>query len=375
MAIRGDMVKRQRVLADFGEFALGSEDLDEVLSEACRLVGKALGTDLAKVMEIQDQGRWLLVRAGVGWPEGVVGRMRVAMSERSSEAYSVEIGQPVITPDIRREERFDFPTFMRSAGVVGIVNVPILLPGRRPYGLLQVDSREPWLPDEETTEFLRTYAAILGPVIDRLYKVHALQAALDRNRTLLRELQHRIKNNIGAIRGLVRMRAKAANSEETRAELLLIGERIEALRLVHELVYATKSTDRLPLRPYVTQLLEGLLSLHREIPVRLSVQIEEVDIQSDIAVPLGLILNEFATNSLKHAFCPSDVGEIAVRAFCEGEKLFVLIQDDGCGFPQSNGDQSSGTGLHLIQGLCRQINAEPIWTSGQGVTLRLAMPR
>ncbi|WP_260600092.1 hypothetical protein [Sphingomonas endolithica] len=76
---------QQRILADFGEFALRSEDLDEVLTEACRLVGKALGTDLAKVLEIENTEQTLFVRAGVGWGEGVVGHVRLPMGERSSE--------------------------------------------------------------------------------------------------------------------------------------------------------------------------------------------------------------------------------------------------------------------------------------------------
>ena len=90
------MVRRQRVLADFGEFALRSESLDEVLAEACRLVGEALGTDLAKVMEIDHEKRCLLVKAGIGWKPGLVGHMRLLMGERSSETYAVEIGKPVL---------------------------------------------------------------------------------------------------------------------------------------------------------------------------------------------------------------------------------------------------------------------------------------
>jgi GAF domain-containing protein len=81
MAHREEMIKRQRVLADFGELATRSEDLDEVLTEACRLVGRALGTDLAKVMEIEENERTLLVRAGCGWRPGIVGHVRLAMSE------------------------------------------------------------------------------------------------------------------------------------------------------------------------------------------------------------------------------------------------------------------------------------------------------
>ena len=211
MSDREKMLKRQQVLADFGEFALRSQDLDEVLIEACRLVCDALGTDLAKVLEIERGEQSALVRAGIGWRSGIVGHARIQLGERSSEAYSIEKAAPVYTPDIDREERFDIPEFMKAHGAKALVNVPISLPGGRAYGLLQVDAREPHDFGEEDTEFLRTYATILGPVIDRLHKVHALQIALDDNQRLMQELQHRIKNHIGIITSLVRMRARSAS--------------------------------------------------------------------------------------------------------------------------------------------------------------------
>lgn len=158
------------MLADFGAFALRSDKLSEVLTEACRLVGRALGTDLATVLEVEDGTRTLFMCAGVGWGPGVVGEVRLPMRERSSEQYSIKKGEPVCMPNIDREDRFDLPDFMRNAGVVAIVNVPILLLGGKAYGLLQVDSRKEWKPDEHDTEFPRTYATILGPLIDRLIK-------------------------------------------------------------------------------------------------------------------------------------------------------------------------------------------------------------
>jgi PAS domain S-box-containing protein len=179
------MARRQRLLADFGEFAQRSEDLDEILTEACRLVSEALGTKHAKVLEIQHDGQSLLVRAGVGWDPGIVGKLRLEMRERSSETFSIKAGRPVITRDIREEDRFDVPPFLKDAGVVALANVPVLLPGGRPYGLLQVDSREPHDFGEEDTEFLRTYSIILGPVIDRLHKAHQLQMNEERFRLVV----------------------------------------------------------------------------------------------------------------------------------------------------------------------------------------------
>ncbi len=170
------MMLRQKVLADFGEFALRSDDLDQVLTEACRLVGEALGTKRAKILEIQEEGQWLFVRAGVGWRPDIVGHMRIPTSERTSEAYSIKEAKPVITQDITREERCDVPPFMKEEGVVALANVPIFVPGGQPYGLLQVDDTKPRTFGEEDIEFLRTYATLLGPVIDRLHKVRTLHS-------------------------------------------------------------------------------------------------------------------------------------------------------------------------------------------------------
>ncbi|WP_336489846.1 PAS domain S-box protein [Methylobacterium nigriterrae] len=179
------MMKRQQVLADFGEFALRSENLNEVLTEACRLVGEAFGTHRAKVLEIQEGGQCLFVRAGVGWTPGIVGELHLPMGERSSETFSIKVARPVITQDIHEEERFEVPEFMKEAGVVALVNVPIFLPGGRAYGLLQVDATEPREFSQQDIEFLRTYATILGPVVDRLKQVSTLRSTEERFRLVV----------------------------------------------------------------------------------------------------------------------------------------------------------------------------------------------
>lgn len=185
------MRRRQRVLADFGEFALHSDDLDAVLTQACRLVAEALDTSRAKVLEIQEaeESASLFVRAGIGLGPGIVGRLRLQLSEQSSEAYSIRAGVPVITKDVALEDRFDVQAFLTGAGVRAICNVPIFLPGGRAFGLLQVDADEPRPFDDDDSQFLRTYATILGPVIDRLLDLGRRREAEKR----LRENEERLR--------------------------------------------------------------------------------------------------------------------------------------------------------------------------------------
>ncbi|MCL9998976.1 MAG: PAS domain-containing protein [Erythrobacter sp.] len=172
--------RHQQALAQFGEFVLDHDGLDEILTEACRLVAHGLDVDLAKVIEIDHADNTGLIRAGVGWNPGVVGQERVSLTEKSSEAFAVAKAVPVITNDIAEEDRFDFPQFLIDHGVVAVVNVPIFLPGRRPFGLLQVDAREPRKFGEPDINFLNTYAMVLGPVIDRHQAASALKAADER---------------------------------------------------------------------------------------------------------------------------------------------------------------------------------------------------
>jgi PAS domain S-box-containing protein len=182
MATVEEFRKRQQGLAEFGEFVRDHEDLQAVLDEACRIIADALDVDLAKVIEIDRGSNTGLVRAGFGWKPGIVGKKRVDLNEHSSEAYAIEKAEPVITNDIALEERFHFPDFLREHGVVALVNVPILLPGRKPWGVLQVDAQEPRDFGEEDIEFLQTYAMVLGPVVDRLETVNELSATDERFR-------------------------------------------------------------------------------------------------------------------------------------------------------------------------------------------------
>ncbi len=168
----GDHLKRLRLetaLARFGELALRSDDLDEILTEACRLVGEALGTDLAKVMALEENGETLFVRAGVGWKPGVVGEVRLKVADNTSEGLALKTGEPMISADISRETRFKYPAFLTDNGVKAVANV-IIIGGkdRPPFGILQIDSRKPRQFNDEDIAFLRGYANLLAAAVDRI---------------------------------------------------------------------------------------------------------------------------------------------------------------------------------------------------------------
>jgi len=168
-ADRSAPLRQQTVLAKFGELALQSESLDEILAEACRLVGDVLGTDLAIVMELQEDGTSLSVRAGVGWRPGVVGKVTLTATNDSSEGHALRTGEPMISPDVETEKRFTYSPFLIENGVKALANVVIIGgQGRPPFGILQIDSRKPRQFTDTDTDFLRGYANLLAAAVDRL---------------------------------------------------------------------------------------------------------------------------------------------------------------------------------------------------------------
>ncbi len=187
------VLRQQTTLARFGELALKSEDLDEILTEACHLVGEALGTDLAKVMELLEDGQTLWARAGVGWKPGVIGEATVKAEDHTSEGHALRTGKPMISPDIRTETRFRYPAFLTDNGVKAVVNVLIIgARGRPPFGILQIDSREPRPFNEDDTAFLQSYANLIAAAVDRLRVIGdmrdaeaRLRASLDRQQSAL----------------------------------------------------------------------------------------------------------------------------------------------------------------------------------------------
>jgi len=168
-ADRSAPLRQQTVLAKFGELALQSESLDEILAEACRLVGDVLGTDLAIVMELQEDGTSLSVRAGVGWKPGLVGKVTLTATNDSSEGHALRTGEPMISPDVETETRFTYSPFLIENGVKAVANVVIIGgQGRPPFGILQIDSRKPRQFTDTDTDFLRGYANLLAAAVDRL---------------------------------------------------------------------------------------------------------------------------------------------------------------------------------------------------------------
>jgi two-component sensor histidine kinase len=371
-----ELLRQQTALARFGEFTLRSEDLTEILQEACKLVAEGLSTRFAKILELQDGNR-MLVRAGVGWRPGVVGHEIVVAEEGTYEALALRTREPIIVRDVDQVSDHRVSEIVRDHGIESFVNVNVIgSPGGRPYGILEVDSRGKRHFTGTHVDFLRTYANLISAAVQRQNFIETLRERAAEKEKLLEELQHRVKNNLQTITSLVRLQSASSNSDDARQELEKISHRIDTLRIVYEKLQTSGERELVELGGYLADLSNSLLRFHQggRVAVRLITDTERLVVPVQTAVPLALIANEFITNSIKYAFSEG-TGIIGIRLQSDSEGAATLtIWDNGRGMTE---DYKPGIGMRLMTTLSREVASEVQWSheGGTCLTLRVKCPR
>ncbi|HEX4179278.1 MAG TPA: histidine kinase dimerization/phosphoacceptor domain -containing protein [Caulobacteraceae bacterium] len=180
-----------------------------------------------------------------------------------------------------------------------------------------------------------------------------LQAALEQRDLLLREVYHRVKNNLQTVDALLHMQARRTTDPEAREGLGDLRGRVFALGLVHQQLMGSENLTTFDIAPFLKELSTNILQGGEHDGVTLSVAACPLQVGLDFAIPLGLLVTELVTNSLKHAF-PGGVGHIAVTlAKGEDDKVLLTIADNGRG----QSEAGSGLGASIIKGLVAQLDA------------------
>jgi PAS domain S-box-containing protein len=186
-----------------------------------------------------------------------------------------------------------------------------------------------------------------------------LRASLREKEVLLKEIHHRVKNNLGVVDGLLQMQARRSQSSEVKKTLKESQNRIASIALVHEKLYGSKDLANIDFSQYISDLTAHLFNSYNIHPsqIKLTTQISDILLDIDTAVPCGLIINELVSNSLKYAFPNTQTGEIQViLRQHQDETLSLTVRDNGIGLPTGfNPKQTKTLGMSLIQGLVKQL--------------------
>jgi two-component sensor histidine kinase len=366
--------RQQAALAKFGRFAFNETDLLTILTEAARICAASLDVPFCKVCRYRAAENDLLIEAGCGWDLGVIGRVVSQADETSPQGRAYRTGEPVIIRDIRDANNLVLPDFYPQHGIISTVDVIISALNGESYGVLEIDSPTLHQYDQHDIDFLTGFANVLAEAVASAQKTKVMQALLARQELLASELQHRVRNNLQIVGGMLDTYALSASDEASRQGIASISRQVVTLTHIYDSLLGIGLTSTIDLSKYLQELCSSLPKLQdgRGGNVDLECHAESIMLSLDSATAVGMAVAELVTNGYRHAFPDDSGGTIVVTAVADRGNAILMIGDDGVGFDTTAA--TSRRGLGLVQQLVEQIGGTVCVRSEVGTLWTLMFP-
>ena len=220
--------------------------------------------------------------------------------------------------------------------------------------------------------------AIIRDILERKQMEQKLKQELGEKSVLLKEVHHRVKNNLQIIISLLNMQSDKLKPGENRQVLQDALYRIGAISDAHEQLFKSSSLAKIAAPPYISRVVEKQVAISSsyDFPITVEKAIDDIDLSVETAVPLGLIVNELVTNTCKYAFPATESGgnkiEVELKKQNEHKKLLFMYRDNGIGIPaEVDIHNSGGLGFMLIAALTEQLEGkfELLQVDGFGIQI------
>jgi two-component sensor histidine kinase len=188
-----------------------------------------------------------------------------------------------------------------------------------------------------------------------------IKQSLKEKEILLKEVHHRVKNNMQIISSILNLQSSYTNDANILSLLRESQNRIKTMAYIHESLYQNKTFSSINFNEYLSQLINNVIHSYSVSPdkINLEVNCEKTILNLDTSIPLGLIINELVTNSIKHAFPATSKGNISINLRTQNKVVFLTVEDNGIGIGPDISPENSGTlGLQLVYTLIDQINGK-----------------
>ncbi|MDY7004573.1 MAG: PAS domain-containing protein [Cyanobacteriota bacterium] len=248
------------------------------------------------------------------------------------------------------------------------------------YRLRREDGEYRWVLNQGVPRFNLNgkFAGYIGSCIDisdRKKAEEQIQDSLQEKEILLKEIHHRVKNNLHIISNLLDLQSDYIESQKVQELFADSQNRIQSMALIHEQLYQSKNLGQVDFSEYIHALIDNLFCSYgdRESQIKPIINVEAITLNLETAIPCGLLINEVVTNSFKHAFPDGKSGEICIELHQDRqEKVYINIKDNGIGIPPDfDWQNSSSLGLKLVRILSKQLKAEIYFDGHKGTVVNL----
>jgi signal transduction histidine kinase len=432
------LLRQQAAIAQFGSFALRERDLLNILTEAARVCADGLGVPFSKVCQYRPEQNDLLIVAGCGWHDGVIGCVVSRADMSSPQGRAFVTGEPSIIDDLQKDSGIDLPPFYAAHGIISTVDVIIKGSDKQPYGILEIDSDRQHNYDQHDVNFLTGFANVVAEAVSTASRGVALQLSVDRMKALVEEKDRLLYEKVASdlqLRQAQKMEAVGQLTGGVAHDLnniltVIVGTMeilAESLADRPDLVAMTKMIDQAgargsdlvqrllafarkqPLQPRdvninllvteATNLLHSTLGEHIEVlmklagdashalidPSQLASAILNLALNARDAMPDGGQLTIETSNVVLDDSYVSTNSDVTA-----GNYVMIAVSDCGHGIPADilgnvfepffttkDVGKGSGLGLSMVYGFVKQSNGHIKIHSaeGQGTTVRIYLPQ
>jgi len=204
-----------------------------------------------------------------------------------------------------------------------------------------------------------------------------IKSSLKEKEVLLKEIHHRVKNNLQIISSLLNLQSAEIEDPKASQKFRESQDRVKAMALIHERLYQSSDLAKIDFAGYVRSLTGHLVRSYKAGAIRLNVEVESVPMNLDVAIPCGLMINELVSNAFKYAFPDRRDGEIRVVFSEDRDRMLRLaVSDNGIGFPEDrNPEESDSLGLKLVRTLTEQLGGTVRYRSQGGFLCDISIPQ
>ena len=398
---RRRLQRHQAAMAAFASFALRASDLDTILAEAARACAEALLVPFCRILRYRPDRNDLLTAAATGSQDAGFAILTMPVDLRSPSGRALLGGQPVMC--MEADTGLARADCNAEPAVVSTVDVPI---GQQdnPFGVLEIGSLQPHDHDQHDIDFLIGFASILAAAVAAANRLTALRNAerpedahAERNRlieaedrlttenarlreekrVLIAELQHRVRNNLQLVYGMICRQLEATQTPSETNGLQAIGTRVITLAKVYDHLLRAGLARTVDFGAYLTGLCAMIAERRtgRDSAVTLTCRSTPMLLDLDCVTALGLVTLELVSNSYAHAY-PSGIGTVTVslQSNALGDEGMILFADQGVGFTENTNRRLQG--LRLVRRLVQQIGGTAALRSDNGTewTVRFPLP-
>ncbi len=268
-------------------------------------------------------------------------------------------------------------SYLKPNGIISMMDVPIWLQGEM-VGVLcheQTENMREYTFEEQ--DFAASISYIISLSLEASERDKAQKQiinSLEEKNVLLREIHHRVKNNMQIISSLLSLQSSTIENPEMREIFHESQNRVKSMSIIHEQLYQTDNLSKIDFKIYINGLIKSLFQVYSSPSkqIKWDVDINEVKLNLETSIPCGLIINELISNSLKHAFKERDNGKITVKMDRNNDLITLIVADNGVGISNNfQIEKASTLGLKLVTNLVKQLEGEMIVNNENGASFTI----